>query len=64
MFKALVLLCVIGQPNECVIGEDTTGLKATEAECYTRAVEMAKTAIPLFPVPMQAHFKCEKQNGV
>lgn len=64
MFKALVLLCVIGQPNECVIGEDTTGLKATKAECYARAVEMAKLAIPLFPVPMQAHFKCEKQNGV
>ena len=64
MFKALVLLCVIGQPDQCVIGEDTTGLKATKAECYARAVEMAKMAIPLFPVPMQAHFKCEKQNGV
>jgi len=64
MFKTLMLLCVIGQPDQCLIAEDTTGLKATEAECYARGVEMAKLAIPLFPVPMQAHFKCEKQNGV
>ena len=64
MFKALVLLCVIGQPDQCLIAEDTTGLKATEQECYARGVEMAKLAIPMFPVPMQAHFKCEKQDGV
>jgi len=64
MFKTLMLLCVIGQPDQCLIAEDITGLKATEAECYARGVEMAKLSIPLFPVPMQAHFKCEKQNGV
>lgn len=64
MFKALILLCVMGQPDQCLIAEDTTGLKATEAECYARGVEMSKLAIPMFPVPMQAHLKCEKQNPV
>jgi len=64
MFKTLMLVCVIGQPNECVLFEDTTGLRKTEAECFARGVEMANSVIPLFPVPMQAQFKCEKQNGV
>ena len=64
MFKTLMLVCVIGQPNQCVLFEDTTGLKKTEAECFARGVEMSKLAIPMFPVPMQAHLKCEKQNPV
>jgi len=64
MFKALVLVCVIGQPNECALFEDTTGLKDTEQECYARGMEMAKAVIPLFPAPMQAHFRCEKADAI
>jgi hypothetical protein len=60
MFKALILLCVIGQPNQCAMFEDTTGLKATEKECRARAREMAKSIGPMFPMPVQAHYKCKK----
>lgn len=63
MFKTLILVCVIGRPDQCVLFEDTSGLKMTKQECYARSVEMAKSVIPLFPVPMEAHFKCEKLGG-
>jgi hypothetical protein len=63
MFKTLVMLCAIAQPNQCVLFEDTTGPQETMQDCYQRAVEMEKGLAPLFPVPMMARFKCEKLNG-
>lgn len=63
MFKTLVMVCMLTQPNQCVFFEDTTGLK-TEEGCEARAAEMAEVILPYFMVPMTAHFKCEKQTGV
>jgi hypothetical protein len=63
MFKTLVMLCAIAQPNQCVLFEDTTGPQETMQDCYQRAVKMEKGLAPFFPVPMMARFKCEKLDG-
>jgi hypothetical protein len=63
MFKTLVMLCAIAQPNQCFVFEDTTGPQQTMQECHQRAVEMEKGLAPFFPVPMMARFKCEKLDG-
>ncbi len=64
MFKAMIMLCMTAYPTNCVVFEDTTGLKITEEACKVRAAEMAAQVAPMFPMPMTANYKCEKPDAV
>ena len=60
MFTAVVIACVIGQPNNCIQFNDTRGPYDQEEVCKTRSYEMARAVLPtLPPVPFQFLLKCE-----
>jgi hypothetical protein len=40
MFKAIVTMCVIGMPNNCITLEDQYGPYETEFECKQRALAL------------------------
>ena len=58
MFKAMLLVCALATPNECLQFEDTRGPYATHKECTDRVQEMAANVTSLFPVPATYSFKC------
>ncbi len=64
MFKAMIMLCMAAYPTNCVVFEDTTGLKATEEACKVRAAEMVAQVAPMFPMPMTANYQCEAPDAV
>lgn len=64
MFKAMIMLCMTAAPTNCVVFEDTTGLKITEEACKVRAAEMAAQVAPMFPMPMTVNYKCETPDAV
>lgn len=42
MFKAIVIACVIGAPNDCVEFHDYRGPWETKAQCKSRALEISR----------------------
>lgn len=60
MFKAMVLVCALSSPNECVRFEDTRGPYPYEAQCQERSREMATQIVQLFPVPATYSYKCKE----
>lgn len=63
MFKVFVLLCSISNPEECVTFNDTHGLKATEEECRTRAIEMTRDLDRYITIPFEASYVCETETS-
>ena len=60
MFKAMVLVCALSTPTECVKFEDTRGPYETYPQCKARSHEMANNIAQLFPVPASYSFKCKE----
>lgn len=59
MFKAMVMVCALSTPGECVRFDDTWGPYPNEARCEARSREMATQIMQLFPVPASYAYKCE-----
>ena len=63
MFKAMVLVCALYTPGECVRFDDTRGPYPTYDECKVRSQEMAAGVATMFPVPATYAFKCKELTG-
>ena len=60
MFKAMLMVCALSTPGECVRFDDNRGPYPDEARCQERSREMATQIVQLFPVPATYAFKCEE----
>ena len=63
MFKAMIMVCALSSPEECVRFEDTLGPYPTYGECKVRSQEMATGVATMFPVPATYAFKCKELTG-
>ena len=60
MFTAVVLACVIGRPDACMLFTDERGPYVLKETCEARAYEMAEAVVPTLPrMPFQIFFRCE-----
>ena len=62
MFEAVVLACIMAQPNMCVTAEDTFGPYETKDQCVMRVHEMVAQMRMSFPVPHDYSYKCVEQS--
>ena len=60
MFEAMLMVCALSTPGECVRFDDTQGPYETFDQCKVRAQEMAAGVAQLFPVPATYSFKCKE----
>jgi|TARA_R110002126_G_C10112013_1_gene467412 hypothetical protein len=60
MFKALVIMCVIGIPNNCITLEDQYGPYETEFECKQRALAISRQVHKHYPMWRPDKWKCKK----
>jgi hypothetical protein len=60
MFAAILLVCALSTPTECVRFDDTRGPYATLPECEARIHEMAAEVARMFPVPATYRYKCKE----
>ena len=58
MYLALVMICMIGQPNYCQILEDQRGPYETYERCKTRALEMSRDVNEYMPGFKPMRWKC------
>ena len=63
MFEAVVLACLMSQPNMCIEAEDSWGPYETEAECVTRVHQMVTTMQMAFPQPHTYRYKCKEPEA-
>jgi hypothetical protein len=65
MLKAMVIVCNIMAPNNCIEFTDNRGLHNTEQECKVRVDEIVNDVMPMLPpVPHKFYFKCELVDSV
>jgi len=62
MFEALVLACLISNPNECYEFVDTRGPYITRSSCIKRTKEMRDSILTMPDFNPQA-FKCRLSEG-
>ena len=60
MFKALVIICVIGRPDKCLTLEDQYGPYETEFECKQRALSISRQVHEHYPMWKPDKWKCKK----
>ena len=60
MFEALLMVCALSMPGECVRFDDTRGPYETFDQCKVRSQEMAVGVARLFPTPATYSFKCKE----
>ena len=60
MFKALVTMCVIGMPNNCINLEDQYGPYETEFECKQRALSISRQVHEYYPMWKPDKWKCKE----
>jgi|TARA_R110000787_G_scaffold81467_1_gene176613 hypothetical protein len=60
MFKALVIICVIGIPDNCKTLEDQYGPYETEYECKQRALEISRKVHKYYPMWKPLKYECKK----
>ena len=60
MFEAVVLACLMSQPNMCIEAEDARGPYDTEAECVMRVHQMVTAMQLTFPQPHTYKYKCRE----
>lgn len=59
MFTAVVLACLLSQPDMCIEATDSRGPYPTKLDCTNRTEEMIVAMISLLPpVPHQFKYKC------
>ena len=62
MFKALVLVCLISNPNACFVAEDQRGPYSTQEKCMDRIAEMS-IAIMNLDDHAPVSYRCQKIKG-
>ena len=62
MFEAWVAFCLISEPQECALAQDTFGPYNTFQECKVRAEVMAENIFTL-PDHNPVAWKCEDLRG-
>jgi len=60
MFKALVTMCVIGAPSNCITLEDQYGPYETEFNCKQRALAISRQINKHYPLWKPYKYKCTK----
>lgn len=60
MFKALVIICVIGISDQCQTLEDQLGPYETEYDCKQRALEISRKVNKYYPLWKPLQYKCKK----
>lgn len=63
MFMAMVMVCALSTPGECVRFDDTRGPYPQRQQCVVRSQEMAVGIAKMFPVPATYSFKCKELTG-
>ena len=63
MFKALVMVCSLSDPTNCVFS-DTIKLRETEELCRARIEEMVEVIEMTMPVPVEYKFKCQLEKSI
>ena len=63
MFEAVVLACLMSQPDMCIKAEDARGPYQTEEECVMRVHQMVTAMQITFPVPHIYRFKCREPEA-
>tara|TARA_Y100001973_G_C4954212_1_gene211756 strand:+ start:341 stop:553 length:213 start_codon:yes stop_codon:yes gene_type:complete len=59
MYIALVMICMMGNPNYCQILEDQRGPYKTYERCQDRAMEMARDVSEYMPSFKPVRWKCK-----
>ena len=63
MYTAMLLLCSMYQPEECMKAVDNKGPYLTEKACEQRIVTMIEATRLLFPYLIQKGYRCEYNDG-
>ena len=64
MFVALVMACLVSDPDYCKILEDQQGPYETRKECEMRALEISRDIHRYWPLYKPVQFKCKSiPNG-
>ena len=63
MYTAMLLLCSMYSPGECIQATDSKGPYPTEEECQVRIEEMATDTRLLFPYLITAGVRCAYDGG-
>jgi hypothetical protein len=58
MFEAWVAFCLLSNPNECAMAQDTWGPYKTMEECEQRALDMAES-LYLLPDHLPVAWHCK-----
>tara|TARA_R110002153_G_scaffold159094_1_gene311238 strand:+ start:206 stop:421 length:216 start_codon:yes stop_codon:yes gene_type:complete len=58
MFKALVIICIIGIPDKCQTLEDQYGPYETEYECKERALAISRQVHKYYPIWKPFKYRC------
>tara|TARA_S200002703_G_scaffold122456_1_gene108392 strand:- start:372 stop:692 length:321 start_codon:yes stop_codon:yes gene_type:complete len=64
MFEAILLICLVAAPEECVELNDTRGPHASKAECMERVDEMAEFATGANLFELNIKWKCTAPEGL
>jgi hypothetical protein len=63
MYTAMLLLCSMYSPGECIQATDSKGPYPTEEECQVRIEEMTTDTRLLFPYLITAGTRCAYDGG-
>lgn len=63
MFIALVMACLVNDPDYCKILEDQQGPYETRKECKIRAIEMSRDVHRHMPFYKPVQFKCKSVSN-
>lgn len=68
MFEAMLVACLMGNPNQCITATDTRGPYLTAERCETRIMEMIKSSLEIWKesgLPFViVHTDCKKIKSI
>lgn len=64
MLTAMIMLCALNSPNDCMEFKDTRGPYHTHEQCTARVEEMINTIVPLMPGPVKIFYQCKKEDSI
>ena len=64
MFEAILYVCLVVAPEECVELNDTRGPYTNKADCMRRIDEMAEFAIEVNLFELKIKWKCIAPKGL
>ncbi len=64
MFEAILLICLVAAPEECVELDDTRGPYTNKVDCMKRVDEMAEFATGANLFELNIKWKCTAPEGL